>query len=67
MPKQKTSITEKFKHDFINNSLRIEIINKVLCESLENNQLQNQEHIFDLKFFLKDHLDFLEQLDTNLD
>lgn len=56
------NIDEKFKHDFINNSLRIEVINKVLCECLENSNSTDPGYVEDLKCFLKDHLEYLEHL-----
>lgn len=49
------------RHDFINNSLRIEILNKLVCQELEKNQAPNQEHVEDLKKFLEDHLKYLEE------
>ncbi len=52
----------KTKHDFINNSLRIEVLNKLIGEKLENNLEPENEHVEDLKQFLADHLEYLKKL-----
>ena len=52
----------KLKHDFINNSLRIEIINTMVSEALQNNEPPKEEHLKDLGVFLKNHLEYLERL-----
>lgn len=52
----------KVKHDFINNSIRLEVLNKLICECLENNENPEQEHTGDLKKFLEEHLILLEKL-----
>lgn len=49
------------RHDFINNALRIEILNKMICEDLEKNKQPNDEFVKDLTKFLEDHLQFLKQ------
>jgi hypothetical protein len=57
-----SKIDEKFKHDFINNSLRIEVINKVLCECLAESTKADEVYVKDLKQFLQYHLEYLEKL-----
>lgn len=52
-------IDSQLRHDFINNALRIEIVNKLLTEKLENKEDIEQEMIEDLKQFLQDHLKYL--------
>lgn len=54
------SVTSQIKHDFINNSLRIEVINKLICESLEKNENINEEYIEDLNKFIKLHIDLIK-------
>lgn len=49
------------RHEFINNSLRLEILNKMICEELEKNQAPNPEYLKDLEKFLKEHISFLEE------
>lgn len=51
-------IDSKLSHDFINNSLRIEVINRSLCDSLEENTELNTEFIQDLKTFLEKHIEY---------
>ena len=52
----------KLRHDFINNALRIEVINKIMTEQLEKNEQINNELFSDLEQFLKDHLEYLKKL-----
>ena len=49
------------RHDFINNSLRIENLNKLICEELEKNEQPLLEYVEDLKKFLADHIKMLEK------
>jgi len=49
------------RHDFINNSLRIETLNKLICEELEKNEQPLKEYVEDLKIFLADHITMLEK------
>lgn len=55
-------IDSKLSHDFINNCLRIEVINRSLCDSLEESKDLNQEFLSDLKVFLGEHLNYCEKL-----
>lgn len=47
------------RHDFINNSLRIETLNKLICLELEKNQQPLDQYVEDLKKFLIDHIELL--------
>ena len=49
------------RHDFINNSLRIETLNKMICEELEKDQQPLEEYVEDLKKFLADHIELLSK------
>ena len=49
-------------HDFINNGLRIEIITKLIAESIEKKEEPQENLIEDLFQALKNHKDFLEEL-----
>jgi hypothetical protein len=55
-------MNNNFQHDFVNNTLRIEIINKMLLEKLEQQESIDSEMITDLKRFLQDHINLLNTL-----
>ena len=57
-----TESNSKSRHDFINNALRIEVINKMLIEALEKNESLNPDYIQDLEVFLEDHKNLLIKL-----
>lgn len=52
----------KFKHDFINNALRIEILNKLISEEMTEGRDLTQEYLEDLTMFINDHLDLLKKI-----
>ena len=52
----------KDRHDFINNALRLEILNKLICESLDKKEVPEKEHLQDLESFLKDHLELIQKI-----
>jgi hypothetical protein len=52
----------QLRHDFINNGLRIEVLNKIISEKLEQSELIESEFTFDLKKFLVLHHSLLEQI-----
>lgn len=52
----------KIRHDFINNGLRIEVLNRMITEALETNQSLEKDYIEDLIKFLNDHVQLAEQL-----
>lgn len=50
---------KQLKHDFINNSLRLEVLAKLISEQLHENEPVNEQYIQDLEKFLnlmQDHL-----------
>jgi hypothetical protein len=50
------------RHDFINNGLRIEVLNKLITEAIESNQKVNPEYLEDLHRFLQDHVELINQI-----
>ena len=52
----------KARHDFINNGLRLEVLNKMLTEQIEQSQELNSDYINDLETFLKLHLELVEKI-----
>lgn len=48
------------QHDVINNTLRIEVLGKILIESLENEREFSLDHKNDYVQFLKDQINYLE-------
>lgn len=48
------------RHDFINNAIRIDILNKLICEAIEKNIDPNEEYVQDLTKFLEDHIKYLK-------
>ncbi len=56
----------KIRHDFVNNGIRLEVLNKLITDKLEANQPQDTEHLTDLKTFLQLHLKLLEKLKDTL-
>ncbi|MCT4641382.1 MAG: hypothetical protein N4A33_03725 [Bacteriovoracaceae bacterium] len=53
---------KELKHDFINNSLRIEILCKLIIESLRQDKELENEYIDDLENFLNNHISLLKHL-----
>lgn len=53
---------DKVQHDFINNGLRLDILNKLLTEQLEKNSALDLEYLNDLEIFLNVHLDLVKKL-----
>lgn len=53
---------DKLKHDFINNSIRIEILQKLINESLEENQIINEQYKLDLSKFYLEQVKYLKDL-----
>jgi hypothetical protein len=52
----------KIRHDFINNGLRIEVLNKLITEAVEAEELIDREYLKDLEQFLMDHLELLKKI-----
>ena len=59
-------VDSKVRHDFINNCLRIEVLNKLIVEALEKNTSWEDEYNEDLKEFLELHKELLEKLTNTL-
>ena len=55
----------KCRHDFINNALRVEVLNKLITESLEKEENPEVEYLLDLKKFLSQHQELLIELSTH--
>lgn len=53
---------DKLKHDFINNSIRIEILQKLINESLDENKSINEQYKIDLAKFYLEQVKYLEDL-----
>lgn len=60
------SINPQTKHDFINNSLRLEVLTKLICKDLDQNTKPNDQFIEDLEKFLNIELNLLKDLKTQL-
>ncbi len=52
----------KLRHDFINNSLRLEVLNKILVDKLEKEESWDSEEVKDLEQFLILQQDLVKQL-----
>ena len=52
--------TKNFVHDFINNSLRIEILTKMICEDLDLQKEIDSEKLKDLENFTVKQLEFIK-------
>lgn len=52
-------------HDFINNGLRLEVLNKLISESLEKKQDVDREYVSDLKKYLSDHIELANKIFPN--
>lgn len=56
------SDNSKLKHDFINNGIRIEVINRLISEALEKEIFPEQTHIKDLSRYLKLQIELAKKL-----
>lgn len=61
-----SDIDSQLRHDFINNSLRLEVLTKMICKDLEANGIPNQQYIEDLDKFLNVELNLLKDLKEKL-
>lgn len=52
-------MNNKTRHDFINNGLRIEVLNKLITEAIESDEDINKEYLDDLHQFLEDHIEMI--------
>lgn len=55
-------ISPQIKHDFINNSLRIEVLSKIICEDLNTNKNPNPTQLNDLEDFLLKEINLLKEI-----
>ena len=54
-------ISDQLKHDFTNNAIRIEVINKMITDKFEQKEAIDKEYLNDLKKFLQDHINYLNK------
>ena len=59
-------IDPQIRHDFINNSLRLEVLSKLICEDLNKNVSPNVTYLNDLESFLKKSLNLLDEIKNHL-
>lgn len=59
-------IDPQIRHDFINNSLRLEVLSKLICEDLNKNQHPNPTHLNDLEDFLKKSINLVNEIKNNI-
>lgn len=53
---------KKLEHDFTNNSIRIDVLNRLIIEKIEKSTRPDLDHIQDLNKFLKIHLELVSKL-----
>ena len=58
-------ISSKLKHDFSNNAIRIDVLNKLIIEQFESKEDIDREYLQDLKKFLTEHLQYLDHFFLN--
>ena len=61
-----TKIDPQLRHDFINNSLRLEVLSKLISEDLNKNETPNSTHINDMEDFLKKELNLLIEIKNQI-
>jgi hypothetical protein len=59
-------VNPQTKHDFINNSLRLEVLTKLICKDLDQNTKPSDQFLEDLEKFLNIELNLLKDLKTQL-
>ncbi len=47
-----SKIDPQLRHDFINNSLRLEVLSKLICKDLEQDNKPNDQYVGDFEKFL---------------
>ena len=52
----------KVRHDFINNAIRLEVLNKLITEAIEGHSSMDADHLDDLESFLKNHLELTKKV-----
>jgi len=56
------NLNADLKHDFINNSLRLEVLFKLVCEDLNKDIKPQKQHIKDLEDFLNVGINLLTEI-----
>jgi hypothetical protein len=56
------NLNADLKHDFINNSLRLEVLSKLVCEDLNKDITPQKQHINDLEDFLNVGINLLTEI-----
>lgn len=59
-------VNSQLRHDFINNSLRLEVLSKMICQDLEKESIPNKQYIEDMEKFLNIELNLLNELKEGL-
>lgn len=57
-----SKIDPQLRHDFINNSLRLEVLSKLICKDLEQDNKPNDQYVGDFEKFLNVELNLLKEL-----
>ncbi len=55
-------LTDKEKHDFINNCIRIEILQKIINEDISQNKEIDSQYKKDLKRFYEEQINLVKKL-----
>jgi hypothetical protein len=61
-----SQVNSQLRHDFINNSLRLEVLSKMICQDLEKESIPNRQYIEDMEKFLNIELNLLNELKEGL-
>jgi len=59
-------VNADLKHDFINNSLRLEVLMRLVCEDLNKKTTPQKQFLDDLEDFLKAELNLLKEIKSDL-
>jgi hypothetical protein len=60
------NLNADIKHDFINNSLRLEVLSKIVCEDLNKDNKPQKQHIDDLEDFFNVGLNLLIEIKNQI-
>jgi len=55
-------IDPKIRHDFINNSLRLEVLMRLVCDSLQKDEIPQKQYLDDLDQFLSIEKNLLSEI-----
>lgn len=61
-----SQIDSQLRHDFINNSLRLELLSKLICKELEKDNKPNEQYVVDFEKFLNVELNLLKDLNDHI-